>query len=269
MKCKICLTDINLKKSGKHGYNHFIWIHKISNKQYYDQYLKNEFEGFCKCCNKLTTFISIISGYHIYCSTKCMTNDQKIKEKKIQTCIERYNTENPLQNKDIQEKVKNTNIKRYGGNAPYCSTKVQNNGKETCMILFGVDNYSKTPQFKRLARENLIEDIKNGLKDKSTFTPRKGKQESQILDEFEKLTNCLLPIRGEKLIGFFPDSRNEEKKIIVEIYEPWHKYSYWIKKDLEKKKVLENEGYKFFIIWQDEWISNKQKIVDEFKKLTE
>jgi len=173
--------------------------------------------------------------------------------------------DNPLKNPEIRNKIKETNQKRYNGNAPYCSNQVQEKGKQTCLEHYGVDNYSKTFEGRQIFRENLINDMNCGLKDPNNFSPRKGHQETEIINDFELLTGFFLPIRGEKLIGYFPDSRNDEKKIIVEVYEPWHKYTWSIKHDIIRQKDLELLGYKFFIIWLKEWKENKEKVIIEFQ----
>lgn len=52
---------------GKHLKND----HKISQKDYYDKYLRKKDEGICPICGKETVFEKLSKGYRKYCSVKC------------------------------------------------------------------------------------------------------------------------------------------------------------------------------------------------------
>jgi len=190
---------------------------------------------------------------------------EEVKEKSKQTCLKKYGTEYSLQSEEIREKIKQTCINNYGVEYSSQSTEMKEHSKQTCLKNYGVDNYSKTFEFRQFAREQLVKDVENGLKNNELFSPRKGKQEEIILNEFEILSSFKLPIRNSNLISYFPDGRNDEHKIIVEIYEPWHKNTWAQKHDFKRQIDLESLGYKYFVIWQDEWINNKDQIVKQFK----
>lgn len=74
-KCCICG-----KTSKRLGY-HLSMVHKITSKEYYDEYCKKDKEGACKECGKLTGFNGFARGYDIYCSTKCAAV-RRVKENK-------------------------------------------------------------------------------------------------------------------------------------------------------------------------------------------
>jgi len=74
-KCKIC---------GWKGCNlgcHVLFLHKISNKNYYDTYLKKEKEGFCLHCGIKTKFLDIGKGYKKYCNRTCMFGSENFRKK--------------------------------------------------------------------------------------------------------------------------------------------------------------------------------------------
>lgn len=113
--CKICNTLQNLRTHLK--------THNITSKEYYDQYLKKEHEGFCKICNKPTKFLGIHQGYRTWCSNKCHQNDpistaervEKFKlnngnEKRIATWANKSIDEK----QEIVKKSQNTMLKTYG-----------------------------------------------------------------------------------------------------------------------------------------------------------
>jgi hypothetical protein len=112
IKCVICNKEFTEKGIGRHILN----SHKITVKEYYDKYLKKKEEGICKnpSCNNKTRFISITRGYYKYCSNKCATNDEILKQKRKKTLLEKYGVENISQSSIIQERIRQTNLERYG-----------------------------------------------------------------------------------------------------------------------------------------------------------
>ena len=82
-KCRICEKEFN---SSNHLSRHVKKDHNLSNKEYYDKYLKtNPKEGICLACGNPTVFEGFGRGYHKYCSTKCTSNSPEVLEKKNQT----------------------------------------------------------------------------------------------------------------------------------------------------------------------------------------
>ena len=49
-----------------------------------------------------------------YCSNKCMTSSESVKEKRIQTCLEKYNETSPMKSDVVKKKVKETCIRTFG-----------------------------------------------------------------------------------------------------------------------------------------------------------
>lgn len=109
MKCKICNKDIKSKGFATHITSH----HKISCQMYYDTYIKDN-DGICKTCGKPTKFLGIKLGYREHCCNRCAQLDPKIKEKKTQTCIDRYSVDNVYKSEDIKDKIKTTVQEKYG-----------------------------------------------------------------------------------------------------------------------------------------------------------
>lgn len=76
----------------------------------------------CEYCGKI-----IFALHQRWCNQKCQMNDPKFKqyrnnivdqeikkEKFEKTCLNKFGTKSPLQNKKIRDKISNTNFKRYG-----------------------------------------------------------------------------------------------------------------------------------------------------------
>ena len=68
---KVCLVCNRILKGTEGLVRHFKFAHKLSQKEYYDKYLKSEFEGVCKNCGKVTRFADMVYGYQYTCSSSC------------------------------------------------------------------------------------------------------------------------------------------------------------------------------------------------------
>lgn len=109
----------------------------------------------------------------------CGSGSDIIKEKVLQTNLERYGVENPLQSEEIKAKVRQTNLERYGVECtlnnpdvhrkviasnierygvenPFASEEVQQTIRDTLMERYGVDNPLKSDEIKdRVYATNL------------------------------------------------------------------------------------------------------------------
>lgn len=90
-QCLKCNCIISVRSFLKHILNE----HNLSEKEYYDLYLKQSDEGLCKNCGKQTRFYSMSRGYSPCCSNSC---GAQIGQKK------RY--ENPEERKLSSERTK-------------------------------------------------------------------------------------------------------------------------------------------------------------------
>ena len=163
MICKVC------NKIVKNNHSLIIHIrkHSISNKEYYDKYLKKEKENKCLVCGKETKFISFNKGYKLCC---CKAHTDKI------NCLEKYGVENVFQLPKIKEKIKQTNLQKYGFENPSKSEKIKQKKKETCNKLYGCDNafqnFEKQEKYKKtmvdrygVENPNQLEKIKQKKKE--------------------------------------------------------------------------------------------------------
>lgn len=115
LKCKVCgqeFTKIDCVT------RHAKIVHKIEPKQYYDKFFKTETDGLCKCCGVETQYWNLANGYREFCTRKCFwkytNNLDETKEKRKQTCLEKYGSNNYMQSNDFKEKSKETCLKEYG-----------------------------------------------------------------------------------------------------------------------------------------------------------
>lgn len=101
----------------------------------------------CKDCCELKAQDAIESIYGGYKNLFQETNT-----KRISTNIQKFGCENPFGNKDVQDKIKNYYIDTFGVThsmqIPSCVQK----SKQTCIEKYGVDNYSKTIEWRESHR---------------------------------------------------------------------------------------------------------------------
>ena len=154
---------------------HIRQSHNISSKEYYDEYIKKEGEGFCEICQKPTSFRNLHIGYSRFCSKKCIQNSEETKNKIQQTCLDRYDSknvyaseygkqkcretwlenlgvENPFQSEEVKDKIKQTNLKRYGVEYNSQSKEVKKKIKDTKEERYGNSNYNN---IKKARKTNL------------------------------------------------------------------------------------------------------------------
>ena len=108
-QCQICGQFCkNLQSLHTH-----IRLHKISDRDYYDTYLKKEGDGICPICNRPTRFYGL-RGYRRYCSMSCASLSPDAQEKLRETSQRKYHTNSPNQAYIIKEKQKQSLVDKFG-----------------------------------------------------------------------------------------------------------------------------------------------------------
>jgi len=104
------------------------------------------------------------------------------KKKTINTCIQKYGVENPLQNKDIKNKQENTCIRKYGKINPLLCAEIQEKRKNTMIQNYGVDNPSNSKEIQEKRKSIFVEKygVDNPLKNKVI----KEKQNITIIEKY-------------------------------------------------------------------------------------
>ena len=109
----------------------------------------------CKTCGKPVNFEASHrwhrnrNGWPFmrYCSAKCQANDPEIKDKHIQTYLDKYGVDNPAKNKEVKEKIRQTNLDKYGVENVYQSKVIQDRIKKTNLERYGVEHVFQSPDF--------------------------------------------------------------------------------------------------------------------------
>ena len=84
----------------------------ISDKEYYDKWVKKENEGICKICGKEAIFRGLQYAYNLGCSKEHMNQWNQIQIKKA--VKEKYGVDNVFQLQQTKNSIKQTCLKLYG-----------------------------------------------------------------------------------------------------------------------------------------------------------
>ena len=206
LKCKECgqeFTKIDCVT------RHAKMIHKMEPKAYYDKWFKKDGEGICKCCGTETKYWNLEHGYREFCSRRCFwkvtTQLESVKEKRKQTCKEKYDSENYMQCKDFKEKAETTNLREYGvknaGGSDVAIAKI----KATKLANHGDENYNNMEQ------TYLTKEIKYG--DKYYNNKMKTRQTWQKAYNIDITSPMQIPGVKLKALSYSSKMTTPEKKL--------------------------------------------------------
>ena len=230
----------------------------------------------CPECGKRLKLTTILRKPDAkYCSTKCMTNSEEIKNKVKASNIKKFGVEYPLQSKEMQEKHKRTCLEKYGVDS-FSKTKefkekrketflerygveqtfqlkaFRDKSKQTCLKRYGVDTYVKTDEYKERVKhtnlekygvENVAQSKEIQKKIKQTNLKKYGVENpSQLKENREKAKQTCLEKYG---VGYF--SQTEEfkekfKQTSLERYGVEHPFQTLEAQEKQKETCLEKYG---------------------------
>ncbi len=171
---------INIKKFKKIYGNvpiEYSWC-KTDSEFLYSVYNNLKSSPKCYCGNKLK-FISFKKGYYNHCSIKCSNNDEKVKNKYKNTCLEKYGVENVFQFEDVKDKIKKSNLERYGVEYPQQSEMIHNKTIISNLERYGVEHPLQSEEIKIKTKETILE--KYGVENPSQVEEIKRKKRETSL----------------------------------------------------------------------------------------
>ena len=300
VKCEICERYF---KGGMIGLSHHIGRkHKITSKEYYDRFLKEESEGICRLegCSKETRFSYLSNGYSKFCSSshaakssktkkkrektctikygvRNVFQDSKVKKRIEKTCTKKYGVKNPSQSREIKQKIKETCIEKYGGNCPYQSETVKKKGEETCLENHGVRHAMLSEKVKKRLEEIFLERYgvrnPNQVEERRKYMREGGaaymnsfiKNPSKPQVELFHLTQKLCPYvtLNYPCIGYSIDIAVPKLSLAIE-YDGscWHQNKSY---DERRQKELEEVGWNF--IRYIDYVPSKKELLRDINVL--
>ena len=113
---------------------------------------------FCPVCGNVNTIQYVNDGYKKYCSQKCANSDPERIKRSQETMKERYGTSHAMQSQKFKDKRNETCIEKYGVSNPWSAgSEFRAKSEETMKDRYGVDNYSKTG-VSSIAAKNIFYD---------------------------------------------------------------------------------------------------------------
>ena len=106
----------------------------------------------CPLCGKNTNFYGFKRGYSKFCSNECANNSNETKEKFKNTMIEKFGSYEKYieyHKKQYKERTKDKPIINI------------NKAKQTCLEKYGVDNYTKTEEYKIKSKQTKLQKYGN------------------------------------------------------------------------------------------------------------
>lgn len=143
LECKLCKEKFETQILFS---SHLRHKHNMKYQEYYDAFLKTDLDGKCKVCGKDTKFDH--GKYRDYCCVSCMRRSSIVQEKTRATSIQRHCGVG-LGSPKIKEKAMQTNLDRYGVKNPYMTEEARTKAhseealkkyRETMMHRYGVTN---------------------------------------------------------------------------------------------------------------------------------
>lgn len=240
-KCKYCGTETNLKYK---IVNNITILHDV-------------------CCNCSILHINTFKDFSLQ-------KQQEINEKRKQTCQKRYGLNGRPRTQVTTEKIRITKEKRYG-NGKYNNLEKQ---KQTMLDRYGVDHSSKLctteKGYSKISQE-LFWEIYNNL-------PEDLKQHTYFA-ELNQEFSCFNKDAG---LGYKYDFVITNIKFCIEFQGCyWHANplvfdinettiihnktvrDIWSHDELKEYYLTEKYGYDLLEVWDNEYLENKQKTIDD------
>lgn len=222
--------------------------------------------------------------------------------KQKETCLRKYGVDNPWKSKEIRNKCINTAIKIYGSSnninktmqtvkSKYGMTSgVQFKFNETQRKILlnkeNFENYIKSNYNKKSSAKHLYEnlgithsvffrylDLYN-LRDKYPFAHVVSNEELDLKDNVEKMFN-LETISSYKINRFEIDIYIPDYNLGIEFNGiKWHDKNLYLddiknntcnSREMKKIKYFKNYNINIINVWEDDWINDKVKVLDDLK----
>ena len=174
-KCELCDREC---KNALSLAMHVTKAHKITCKEYYDEFINTGEEDKCPTCGKHeNTFLSIGRGYTAHCSEQCSTLDPNVQETYKETNRAKYGVDFPMQSELVKDKSKQTCLDKFGVEYSFQAEEVKEKIKQTHLKNLGVEHPMQNTDIIRKTQDSI------------NRTRRANKNRSKIELYFEEICN--------------------------------------------------------------------------------
>ena len=279
MICLICNTKID--RPNAFG-QHLKWKHKISTNEYINKYnLNNKCINcnndsktrYCSICHESIKKFNPMYGKSVY---SCWINKygKDIADKK----------QKELNNKFAKATTKLWTNSNYRENVINKSSKPRKESFKKEQSLRITQWYKDNPIQRTLRSIAMKNSWKNEKILPNISSINESEQERTLFEEIKQITHinirkCTIKLKGK---WFYPDILIENNKIIEYYGSYWHAdptifkendivhhkliaKDIW-KRDNERIELLKQGGYDVLVIWQTEYMNNKELVMNKIKK---
>ena len=185
---------------------------------------------------------------------------------------------------EFKEKVHQNMYEKHGVNWPTQIPEVIEKCKQTCLEKYGVVNYTQTAEFKERVKQTCLKKYGTTYP-VSHFSRSRSWLEDEIIDYIKTITsakyqtNNRILLHGKEIDIYFP----ELNKAIEIQGTYWHAdpnvvdESFFNKTknmsakeiweyDANKKKEIEALGISLFYVWENDWVTDIEKVKNELKE---
>lgn len=164
------LNSSNCTERSIEKHYHEFWKYIIDNYHFVNwterlYWFYHDLKDYPKCpvCGKATKFVNLKTGYREFCSTKCMNSSKSVQDRKKQTSLKNWGTENPMQSKQVYEKLKNSIHEKYGVDNVFQSSDFKEKRIKTNLEKYGAEHHLqnevvKNKLIKTMRTKNIIKD---------------------------------------------------------------------------------------------------------------
>jgi len=198
-----------------------------------------------KCyCGNICKYINYSFGYCKNCSRKCSHNSSQVKEKRKNTCLDKYGVTSFTKTEEYLNKTKKTNLEKYGVEFSIKSESSKQKTKKTKIEKYGVEHHMLSEKFKESFVQNNINKFGVDNVSKLESVKRKKKetfQKNYGLDHIFS-SNEIKGKMFEIKYGYNPYVSDSEKNEFEKYKESVWKYTYRVK----KKLIIEWNGFDYY-----------------------
>lgn len=210
-------------------------------------------------------------NYLLYCSKKCFEIGEGIRDKMIQTSIEKYGTKYPAQSKIVQGKMRKTSIDRYGEEG-LKNEKIRNKKKQTCLEKYGVEYSAQAKEVKDKINDTFskkyggrpltCEEIKS--KFKQTCIERYGSDNYTKTEEGKERIRKIMVDLKENHPELYNDIKIKTKQTLIERYGVDSATKIPSAIEMSKKKILEKYGVEYTFQAKEVKDKIKQTLIERY-----
>jgi hypothetical protein len=140
--------------------------------------------------------------------------NEGVREKAKQTCLQKYGNEYPLQNEEVKKKTKQTCLQKYGCENPFQNEEVKEKWKITNKQLYGHEYPLQNTQFKEKAKQTCLQNWGVEHPCQNSEISEKASKNSYHSKEYTLPSGKIIQIQGYE--NFMLDELLQKENILEE-----------------------------------------------------